>query len=83
MMTKPCDCEKRQVRGFLRLRLPSLRFWKRFLLAVAAVFLALSLAGEFVATQLSVFLPSLGIEPRGDMLGNILRALASIFGVGM
>lgn len=80
-MNKSCDCEKRPLRGLLRL--PSLRFWRRFLLAVAAVFLALSLAGEFVATQLSVFFPRLGVEPRGDTLGNLLQALASIFGVGM
>lgn len=78
---RPCDCKKRPLRGLLRL--PSLRFWRRFLLAVAAVFIALSLAGEFLATQLSVFFPRLGIEPSGDMLGSILRALASIFGVGM
>lgn len=81
MANRPCDCEKRPVRFFFRL--PSRHFWKRFMLAVAAVFLALSLAGEFLATQLSVFFPALGIEPRGDMLESILRALASIFGVGM
>lgn len=81
MMTNSPREERRPLRALFRL--PSLHFWKRFMLAVAAVFLALSLAGEFLATQLSVFFPALGIEPRGDMLGSILRALASIFGVGM
>lgn len=81
LTNKPCDSGRRPLRGLFRL--PSIRFWKRFLLAVAAVFIALSLAGEFLATQLSVFFPALGVEPRGDMLGTLLRALASIFGVGM
>lgn len=81
LTNKPCDCGKRPLRGFFRF--PTIRFWRRFLLAVAAVFIALSLAGEFLATQLSVFFPALGIEPRGDMLGPLLRAMASIFGVGM
>lgn len=64
-------------------RLPSARFWKRFLFAAAAVFLVLSLAGEFLATQLAVFAPSLGIEPRGDALGTLVRALGAIFGAGV
>lgn len=79
MNDKPqaCNCKRRF------LRLPTARFWKRFLIGVVAVFLAASLMMEFFATQLAVFFPGLGIEPRGDALGNVARALAAIFGAGL
>lgn len=64
-------------------RPPTARFWKRFLIGVAALFLTFSLICEFFATQLAVFFPTLGIEPRGDALGNVVRALAAVFGAGM
>ena len=79
MNDKPqaCNCKRRFF------RLPTARFWKRFLIGVVAVFLSLSLMMEFFAVQLSVFFPELGIEPRGDAMGNVARALAAIFGAGL
>ena len=74
-----CNCTPR--RRFFRL--PTARFWKRFLIGVVAVFLAASLMMEFFATQVAVFCPHLGIEPRGDAMGNVVRALATIFGAGL
>lgn len=79
MSDRQCDCKPR--RRFFRL--PTARFWKRFLIGVVAVFLSLSLMMEFFAVQLSVFFPGLGIEPRGDAMGNVARALAAIFGAGL
>ena len=79
MSDRQCDCKPRR-RSF---RLPTARFWKRFLIGVAAIFLTLSLIFEFFATQLAVFFPGLGIEPRGDAMGNVARALAAIFGAGL
>ena len=79
MSDRQCDCKPR--RRFFRL--PTARFWRRFLMAAGAIFLVLSLLMEFFATQIAVFFPGLGIEPRGDALGNLARALAAIFGAGM
>lgn len=80
MNDKPqCNCTPR--RRFFRL--PTARFWRRFLIGVVAVFLAASLMMEFFATQLAVFFPGLDIEPRGDAMGNVARALAAIFGAGL
>lgn len=79
MSDRQCDAKPRR-RVF---RLPTARFWRRFLIGVAAIFLTLSLVFEFCATQLAVFAPGLGIEPRGDALGNLARALAAIFGAGL
>ena len=67
-----------------RSRLPTPRSWKRIMAAIICVLAILSLMSAFVANQIAIYAPRLGVKPPDveGMVGELMRLLVAFVGGG-